>query len=191
MGNKCTKCSAVQKACLVCQSEYCASCDAYKSHNKGTPYGGSNTIQGFIKQNRGDAYKCRMDGCYNVGTYHCSKNSCCAKFCQDHMIHLHFTCCYPECKQYAITYSAPDNRYIPDRWFCKPHGDYVSLESHRMYTQKQSQQNVSYAPYGKCLDCRKALTYDRISIKYCVDCNGKWQHLRSQGISGPFGGPKK
>lgn len=190
MGNipRCIVCNDKQRCCDVCQNGYCGVCDYYKNHNQGIAHFGVNTIEACKKSMfvTNDVTKCRADGCYNIGINYCIKNHCCGIFCEDHMDHMHFKCCYSDCSNRAIKYRPDWCKIGPNKWYCKIHDDIVTQMHNDLY-ESQNYVGGYTAPYGLSTDCRKPLTFDRASIKYCAPCNGKWQALKKQGIKGPFG----
>jgi len=189
--NPCILCGIQQSCCDVCQHGYCLNCDISYYHNQGVPYltEGHRTLKAFHQAmsacSKG-ASKCSAPDCFRAGLLGCTKRSCCGNFCQDHMTHMHFGCCYKDCKQRAITYTLESNVIDGGKCFCKFHYNCVTEQNNKLYLEKKSY-NYYSSPYGRCNDCRVALTADRASIKYCVQCNIKWIALKKQGIRGPFG----
>ena len=104
---------------------------------------------------------CRLITCAQKATHKCSKGLCQMSFCATHAIHMHHKCTRPGCDEYAVTWLA-----FLGAECCKEH---------------------FLAWYGRCQTCKQPLEQWTAQVGHCSPCNGMWQHLKKQGVKGPFG----
>ena len=193
MGNieYCNKCQYAEKAvCAVCGYQYCRIHDLNTGHDQGVAFFGINTYDAFLRTFNnsppsvkvGERLMCPAPGCNNIADKKCNDLLCCSYFCQTHRLHLHFKCHYLGCQKTAkttYTFSSPKKVYCTD---C-----YNNVLDSYNRGVVISDLKIQSHNYGLCSDCRVPLTPDQASIKFCTQCNGKWQALKLQGIHGPFG----
>lgn len=179
---QCKICNARKEACGVCLKGYCKKCDKTAFHDNGVPYFNDNTLEGFKKCKRlmFTSLTCCSPGCTSSVLYKCSKGNCCGLFCEKHVNHMHFGCFYKNCHNRAITYTQDWCEMGPNKWFCHYHYNVCNNA-----TLSSGEKSVS--SYALCGDCRKPLIGNCVYVGLCINCNGKWQDLKSKGIKGIFG----
>lgn len=129
------------------------------------PYFSDMPVESFFASSSNGSSKCRHDECNDKSVGQCKYKMCAMKFCYEHCDHGHIICRHPSCADYAVTLTDDTN---------------VACCAKHYYNRKQD-------VHSNCKDCKTYLPENRRSIGYCSRCNGKWNHLRTQGISGPFG----